>query len=217
MTDRAALADVFCVLQIAERATMPWYDEDPFVGLSGMEDGATPVALDKAADDGALLGALDAAVALELISPQRRRELLALRERLEGDDEDDEPAGADALPRVRAVLPGPTPWRDGLRVLSVACYEDSVDVRWEWMRPLSGEPGVADRDVRARIADDVGTEYTGAGGGGTGWRPAEGTWLSAGHDAVRPGIPAAARTLTVSVGGTRIELDVTGVGERPAT
>ena len=113
---------------------------------------------------------------------------------------------------MRAVIGGPTPWRDHARVLAVECWEQEVRVRWEYRRIGPIHPERPPRtEVRVRIADDVGTDYVGRGGGQAGWT------VVGGDAAFRPGIPAGARTLTVCIGQTRIELDVAGVGERSAT
>jgi len=209
--DTAAVAEIDLLVRVAERGPSPLLDDDPFEGMPG----GSIIAKAAARNDAELAGAIAAAVAVGLIAPERAQELRALVESYDAQaraQREAAPKRANRRLGVRAVIGGPTPWRDNARVLAVECCEGAVQVRWEHRRigPVHPERP-PQRDVPVRIADDVGTDYIGRGGSGAGWT------VVAGDSAFRPGIPAGARMLTVHIGQARIELDVTGLGERPAT
>jgi hypothetical protein len=127
----------------------------------------------------------------------------------------------------KGVVPGP-PERDGKRVISVECYDGGLLVRYEVAHEVPDElrdkPEGAvhehfldlELEEDAGIEDDVGTDYCPEGGGGSS-AVEDGRWVSAMRSSYRTPVPPHARRLTVDVYGTRFELDVTGIAERPET
>jgi hypothetical protein len=133
----------------------------------------------------------------------------------------------ESLVGFKGAVPGP-PERDGKRVISVECYDGGVLVRYEVAHEvpdeLRGEPeGEVHRHFldlqlgeRAEIEDDLGTGYEPEGGGGsTGLE--DGRWVSTFRFSFRTPVPPQARRLTVDIAGTRFDLDVAGIAERPPT
>jgi hypothetical protein len=208
--DPAAVAEIDLLVRVAECSDPPPLDDDPFEGMPG----GSIMAKAAARKEVELAGAIAAAVAVGLIAPERAQELRALSESYGAQERarrEAAPARPDPRLGVRAVIGGPTPWRDDARVLAVECWEEEVRVRWEHRRIGPVHPERPPRtEVPVRIADDIGTEYVGGGGSSAGWT------VVGGDAAFRPGIPAGARRLTVHIGQAKIELDVSGVAERPA-
>jgi hypothetical protein len=133
----------------------------------------------------------------------------------------------ERLVGFKGAAPGP-PERDGKRIISVECYDGGLllryEVAYELPDELRGEPdGEVHRhfldlqlDDRAEIEDDLGTGYQPDGGGGSSGLE-NGLWVSSWRASYRTPMPPGARRLTVDISGTRFELDVTGIAERPPT
>lgn len=213
--DPWTVAEIDLLVRVAMRGEDPSPADDPFEGLPG----GSPMAAGEARADAELAGAIAAALAVGLIEPERAQELRALAEHVVSRRDapaplEHEPESEAAPPGVRAVLGGPTRWHDGARVEALECHRAGVRVRWGHRAPLPDDRSGLQPSVR--LTDDVGTEYVSGGGSANVPYLSEGEQMRRGDQSFHPGIPAAARTLTVSIGGTLVELDVVGIGERPA-
>ena len=110
---------------------------------------------------------------------------------------------------VRRVIPGPDVRRRGLRIMSVELYDQIVAVQWHFTSYDESWPRTEPPGPTVDLADDLGTEYVGRGGGGTrmdnppGW-PA----VVRGIEVFVPAVPPSAERLRVVYEGQAIEIQL---------
>jgi hypothetical protein len=176
--------------------------------------------------------ALDTAAAFRLLDAEDRRrheerleqlyhERAAERGPVEYDDSESEP-----LTGFKGIAAGPEQWH-GRRLIAVECFDEGLVVHWQVRHELPAElRGRPQRDLYERfrppedsvdfaVLDDAGTRYRPGGSAGSSAVTSD-CWVSSWVCVVRPGLPAGASALSVTLDGESFEVDVSGITERPA-